>query len=107
MISQYPHTIKFFIPVDSIQDENGNWIPSETPPTELVKKGRAELKSSNAYVKGEDGIQFQYSCLVYLPLPIGTLIPGIKVQVWDGSDLIAESHLKQFHKGQLNAKVWI
>lgn len=107
MIRQYPHTIKLFIPAASTRDENGNWIPSEEPPTIFEKYGRAELKSANAYVKGEDGIQFQYSCIIYLPLPIITLSPGINIQVWDGNDLIAESHLKQFSKGQFNAKAWI
>ena len=111
MISQYPHTIKFFIPAESTRDANGDWVIPATPPTELVKKGRAELKHSSsvstAYIHGEDGVQLQYQCIIYLPLPVPILLPGTQVQVWDGNRLIAESNIKQFSKGQLNARVWI
>lgn len=109
-VRQYPHTVKIYSIPDSVRDENGDWIPGGAP-TMVLKKGRAEVRSgnnnANAYITGSDGVQITFFCIVYLPLPIDRFPPGTLVEVLDGDQQIVRSTIKQFSKGQLNARIWV
>lgn len=109
-VRQYPHTVKFYSLPDTSRDANGDWITGAVP-TLVIKRGRAEVRSgnnnANAYITGADGVQVTFFCIVYLPLPVDRFAPGTMVEVLDGDHMLVRTHIKQFSKGQLNARIWL
>lgn len=106
MVIQYPHTGKVYLPGDSQRDATGNWIASDVS-LQLQTKCRAEPARGSQYVVGLNGQQITFWCIVYMPIPDDEVKPGMLFEVWDGENLIIKTDVKQFSRGQLNARVWL
>ncbi len=106
MVIQYPHTGKAFLPGDSGRDGAGDWIQAGQSMF-LETSCRAEPVKENQYVVGVNGQQIVFSCIVYMPIPDVELKPGMLFEVWEDDRLITKTDIKQFSKGQLNARIWL
>lgn len=108
MVNQYPHKVLFTVQPTATKDADGNWISSGDP--EINEwAGRFEISSGSrsAYITGADGVQIAVKGVIYLPLPVDRIKEGTKVQVMDGDSVLIDSVVKQFSKGQFNARVWV
>jgi len=108
MVKQYPHTIKLF-PVEggSVKDANGNWKAAVAVVPERSYKCRMETRSTAGFITGTDGTQLQFSCIVYMPLPVDDIQVMTRVDIYKGDVLVASGTVKQFSRGQLNARAWL
>ena len=106
MIIQYPNIGKAVLPGDSVKDADGNWIEG-LGVVQLETVCRAEPAKGTSYVAGIGGDLIVYSCIVYMPIPGEEIKPGTLFEVWDGERKIVRTDVKQFSKGQLNARVWL
>jgi hypothetical protein len=106
MVKQYPHTGKVFVAESSVKDANGNW-PESSGSLLVETVCRAEPNKGNQYVIGQGGKQITFSSIVYMPIPVQEIKPGMLFEVWDGELLKVREPVKQFSKGQLNARVWL
>lgn len=106
MVLQYPHKAKVFASGASAKDENGNW---QTAEAELIFESdcRLEPAKANQYIVGLDGKQITLSAIVYMPRSATPIKPGVFFEVWDEEVLLTRETVKQFSKGQLNARVWL
>jgi hypothetical protein len=78
--------------------------------TQYPNTGKAFVVASNrahSYIIGADGKQITFSSIVYMPIPTKEIKVGMLFEVWDGEKLIVKEDVKQFSKGQLNARVWL
>lgn len=106
MVVQYNHRGVAILPGDSVMDTEGNWIEGlESVQFETVC--RAEPAKGTSYVAGIGGDLIVYSCIVYMPIPVAEIKPGTLFEVWDGERKIVRTDVKQFSKGQLNARIWL
>lgn len=106
MILQYINTGKAIIPGESVKGDGGNWTETGSE-VFLETKCRVEPAKNNQYITGADGKQITFSSIVYMPIPEVILKPGMLFEVWEGERLIVKEPIKQFSKGQLNARVWL
>lgn len=106
MVYQYPNIGKAFLPGSSTKGADGNW-DEVSATVQLETKCRAEPAKGTSYVAGVGGILIVYSCIVYMPVPVAEIKPGTLFEVWDGERLIVKADVKQFSKGQLNARIWL
>jgi hypothetical protein len=94
---QYPHLIVI---------NSSNWNSSSQATVE--KKGRCELGSNARKGFNEEDPTIIPKAIIYVPLPvpdvqIGDIIKAINEQ---GKELIG-GPVRQFSKGQLNARIWL
>jgi len=108
MVKQYPHTIKLYpVKGDSMQDNNGNWITPEDGGEPESYPCRMEPRSTAGFVTGVDGTQLTYSSIVYMPLSVPDIQVMTRVSIFKGELLVGVGTVKQFSRGQLNARVWL
>lgn len=105
MVKQYPYAGKAIVTGDSVK-VGSSWIEAE-PTTILETKCRVEPARSSQYLQGQDGKSITYNSIVYMPIPSVDLKPGTLFEVWDGEKLIVREMVKQYSRGQLNARVWL
>ena len=106
MVKQYPHILYATAVTDSVQDSEGNWIPGTS--STITKVCRAEPSSNlKSFVIGTDGQHLDYSWIVYMPLSTEIYQAGTKVEVKNNGATIVNDTIKQFHKGQLNMRLWL
>lgn len=106
MVIQYPNIGKAYLPAASSQDGNGDWVRgAET--LQFETSCRVEPASSNQFITQADGRQITFTSIVYMPAPAADIKPGAFFEVWRGSVLIVREPVKQFSRGQLNARVWL
>lgn len=106
MVIQYKHTGKVILAASSSKDGQGDWIEG-SPTVFLETKCRAEPAKGNVYITGADGKQIFFSSIVYMPVPVEVIKPGMLFEVWDSERLIVKGDVKQYSQGQLNARVWL
>jgi hypothetical protein len=104
VVNFYPHILKFTPAGDSTRDTDGNWIPGADA-SEVQLQCRAEPEAIGAYLVGADSKRIDYSWIVYMPLG-STVEEGVSVTIDTGATEITDT-VKRFHKGQLNARVWL
>ena len=106
MVIQYNHTGIINLPGSSVQGADGNW-PEGVSEVQFETVCRAEPSKGNSYIIGQGGKRIEFSCIVYMPIPEQEIKPGTLFEVWDGERQIVNTDVKQFSKGQLNARVWL
>lgn len=104
-VIQYPHIGKAYLPGDSVKvgtvwTESGSSLDLET-------RCRVEPRGESQYITGIDGKHITFSSIVYMPIPAKEIKVGTLFEVWDGEILKVREDVKQFSKGQLNARVWL
>jgi len=108
MVTQYPHTIEFIKISEGARDSEGDWKPGKTKAkTKPCRAEPATGNTGNSYISAANGERINYNWLVYLPLPVDTIKPGVKVRVKNGSEVLLHDTIKRFSRGQLNARIWL
>lgn len=109
MVAQYPDKILVHSNAsNSTQNEQGDWvIPQEDAPAPLEMPCRVELRSSAGYISSADGKLIEFQSIIYLPLPTPEVYIDQTISVKNGDVIKLTGTVKQFSKGQLNARIWI
>lgn len=109
MVKQYPHSAFVNIPATAIQDASGNWVDVSGTGSEFQCECRLEprLGANNAYVVGSDGARIEINAVVYLPKSCPAIPVGALMSISDGTSNLITTNVKQFSKGQLNARAWL
>lgn len=106
MVKQYPHSAIAKTAGNSVKDSEGEWVKVGEE-TILETDCRAEPAKANQYLEGADGKRITLVSVVYMPIPPIDLEPGTLFEVRDGEKLIVRETVKQYSRGQLNARVWL
>lgn len=111
MVKQYPHILKYVPSAEEAeQDENGNWItpnPDNGSTAEIEIECRAEANDKGRKIAGVDGDMFEFQFVVYLKKSVTPISVNQTIEVYDAGILIAKANVARFHKGQLNARLWV
>lgn len=105
MVTQYPHDLTATVMAPATRDDAGNYVPGAT--TILTGKCRVEPNGSGRYIVAADGTQVFFSWMVYMPKNATDIPVGAQVVVTDNGNAKASGTVKQYSKGQLNARVWL
>jgi len=104
---RYPHTLNLLITSDSVQDENGNWVPSDTS-WQVVGECREEPNSSSRTIILADGKAFQYSSMIYLPAGTYDLGTESKVSITDeNGNVRLTGNIARISFDRKNARIWV
>lgn len=108
-VDQYPHFLFAVLGGESAQDDEGNWIDSETI-TEFISACREETNGRGAEIQVAGGTFHRFTSLIQLPkgskmVEVGTSIFVANDQ--DGSDVRIQGVVLKFDKGQLHNRLWI
>lgn len=109
MVVQYPNKILIHSKTsNSTQNEQGDWVvPQEEVPAPVELPCRIELRSSAGYITSTDGKLIEFQSIIYLPLPMPDVSIDQTISVKNGEVIRFVGTVKQFSKGQLNARIWI
>lgn len=108
MFQQYPHImVVATVMATTTRDSSGNWLPDVAEEEPGIIKCRYSTKDGSGYVQSESGTQIGYDAIVYMPLPVNSIPLGASVVITEDGLEIAKGTVKHFHKGQLNARIWI
>ncbi|MBU7577201.1 MAG: hypothetical protein KAF40_03990 [Flavihumibacter sp.] len=109
MVKQYPHSVFVTIPATAQQNSDGNWVHVSGSGLDFESPCRLEprLGSNNAYIVGADGVKVEINAVVYLPKSCPTIPVGALMRISDGISNLITTNVKQFSKGQLNARAWL
>lgn len=96
MVVQYPHIIRFTAK---------NQVTLAT----VSYEGKGRLEESGNALVGLNTQGHTIKAIFYMPPPASaTLIKiGQKVDIYDGETLLMSDTVKNFVKGQLNARIWL
>lgn len=86
--------------------EDGQWVPGE-PVTEVMEVCRAEPAGPNGFVITPDGTRIDAAWVVYFPHSVARISLGVALEIYQDEELIITDTVKQFYRGQLNARVWL
>lgn len=100
VIEQYPDTIVITRAGESVQDENGNWITTESETITL--KCRFVPNSRGRVVKTQDGQDFVYNYQVAFPMGTTNVKPRDVYTRGNEQGVIV-----RFEVGQLHSVAWI
>src|SRR5690242_8051724 len=108
---QYPDTISFQDSADAVYDQSsGNYV-SGADAGPVSSDCRYEPANGNAWISTQDGEKINFSGIVYMPRNAPVFKEGSEVTITekrDGQeDRIFKQKVLRFHRGQLNARVWI
>lgn len=108
MITLRPHTLKRWVKTsDGYYDENQDWHEGTFDWSESIGC-RYEPNGKATTIALQDGSAYTYSYVVYLDLSVADFHYGDKVKIFDQSgNAITEKTVNGFHRGQLNARLWL
>lgn len=95
--NQYPHTAKIRV---------NNWSLNTDQVIELRCRIE-EARKINSVMHGFNDSDDVPKKIVYFPLPIEFYEIGTPVEVYNGTRLLHSDKIKEFSKGQLNARMWL
>lgn len=107
MVRQYPYTLKVFQETEAVFNQNtGDWIPGSA---DWVDFGncRDEINGAGARVTTQDGENYVYSAVVYVPTSTQKINNGVLIQVWDGEEMRMEGNVVRFGKEQMHSRIWV
>lgn len=112
MVEQYPHFLFVFVPgIESVQDDNGNWIPGTESDWSFHSKCREETNGKGTQIMGVDGKLTIYSSMIYLPKGTVRIAEGTEVLVSETDSKDGQLRVKgtclKFDAGQLNCRLWV
>lgn len=108
-LEQYPHYLFLMIPGSSHQDENGNWVRTETE-TVYLGRCREETDGKGSEVQIAGGAFRRYTSLIQLPKGTKHIDDGSNVIVSNdqsGSDVRIEGTSLKCDVGQLHTRLWL
>lgn len=105
MVNQYPHTLSVETADSPGRDSEGNYL--EPILTLTQQPCRVEANDRGRTIVGDDGMQLQHAWTVYLRAGGAAVSVGTLVKVYDGAELLLSATVKRYHRGQLNARIWL
>lgn len=108
MVEKRPHILRYTqLASDSVQDANGNWtVPATTQP-ENILNCRAEPNGGSQMISAEDGSEVRFGWTIYLDGDALRIPFGLKIQVFNGLDLILTNKVLRFSKDQKHCRIWV
>lgn len=109
MVKQYPHYLFATQAGESIQDENGNWVNTDTT-SGLVSMCREETDGRGSEIQVADGTYHKFSALIQLPKGAPRLDVGDNLFVAndiDGTDVRIKGVVLKYDVGQLHSRLWV
>lgn len=107
MVSFRPHTLDIKVSAKGSYDSLGKYIQG----SETIISGiecRYEPNGRANSIVLEDGKAFVYSYMVYLDVDCPNIAYGDLIELFNQDGIsIGEFTAKGFHRGQLNAKLWL
>lgn len=108
-VVQYPHYLFVVVPGESTQDDNGNWIASESK-TVFHGMCRDETDGRGSEVRTADGVFHHATSLVQCPkgtpiIPFGATC--IVANDADGADVRHTGVCLRFDPSQLHCRLWL
>lgn len=110
MSANYFHTLKFkqiLEPIAPYLNDDGDWVVPEQEESEMQLECRYEPNDAGRSSVSEDGVEFQYGGMIYLSKDTPYILNGTSLDVFYDSVAIASGTVKRFHKGKMNAKIWV
>ncbi|WP_300701315.1 hypothetical protein [Bacteroides sp.] len=107
MIPQFrPHRLQYQVLSEGYEDENGDYHSGEFRfegdiPCRFEPNGKATT------IAFEDGKTYVYQYVVYLDQNCREFKIGDIIRLLSNRSTIAEKQVQGFHRGQLNAKLWV
>lgn len=106
MIQFRPHTLQYQVNIGGYEDDRGDYHPGISSfegsiPCRYEPNGKAET------IAFEDGKVYIYQYVVYLNQDCGEFKIGETIRLLNNGTVIAEKQVQGFHRGQLNAKLWL
>ncbi|WP_455590869.1 hypothetical protein [Bacteroides sp.] len=107
MIPQFrPHQLQYQVLSEGYEDNNGDYHPGEFHfegdiPCRYEPNGKANQ------IALEDGKVYAYQYVVYLNQDCREFKIGDIIRLLNNGAVIAEKQVQGFHRGQLNAKLWV
>lgn len=106
MVKQYPYTLKVFEEQEAqFNQETAQW-ESNIGIWKEWSLCRDET-AGGTKIMLQDGEQYQYSSIIYLPFGVPHIEKGTKIQVWNGDFLRLESNVIRFSNDQLHSRIWV
>lgn len=112
LVDQYPDSLSFISEGTPAvyDDETGNWTPA-VPGATISTDCRYEASSGNGWIPAADGTRTNYSGIIYMPLTAPIIKTGTTVTITEKREGIADNvftdEVLRFHRGQLNARIWV
>ena len=107
MVSFRPHTLSLIVSLPGSYDATGKYIAGG----ESIKEGiecRYEPNGKANSIVLEDGKAFVYSYMVYLCVDCPDISYGDVVELFNQhGQSVGKFTAQGFHRGQLNAKLWV
>nr|DAQ59857.1 MAG TPA: hypothetical protein [Caudoviricetes sp.] len=101
-----PHILQYQVTTGAYEDNNGDYHPGESHfegdiPCRYEPNGKANT------IAFEDGKTYVYQYVLYLNQDCRDFKCGNIVRLLNNGVIIAEKQVQGFHRGQLNAKLWL
>lgn len=101
-----PHILQYQVIIEGYEDYLGDYHPS-TSFFEGSIPCRYELNNKANQMTFEDGKVYVYQYVVYLNQNCREFKIGDVIRLLNNGCVIAEKQVQGFHRGQLNAKLWL
>lgn len=106
-VSFRPHSLSLLHVGEGQYDENGDFVPAEEGWSDKIPCRYEPNGKARTVPVGEDK-DFVYDYTVYLNNDCPDIAYGQMVRLYDKDDqLLGEFRSRGFHRGQLNAKLWV
>ena len=107
MVSFRPHTLNLIVSLPGSVDSTGKYIPGGERMMEGIECRYEPNGKANSIVL-EDGKAFVYSYMVYLSIDCPDISYGDSVELFNQQGTsVGRFTALGFHRGQLNAKLWV
>lgn len=108
MVDFRPHTIDLVVTDVGRYDSTGKYLGEGAVKTFLGIRCRYEPNGRAKSIALEDGSLYTYSYMVYLDVDCPEISFGDEVELFDQSGVSRGKFTSHgFHRGQLNAKLWL
>ncbi|GEM_PF-1327175 len=112
MIQRRPHTLKAVVttPKKPYQDDDGNMVfPDGGSDINVERSCRGESNTADGRTVVRDGVNYEYSYLVFTDTAVPVLPNNAKVTIIVNSDgsVFGEGVVVKFEKGQRVTRIWL
>lgn len=101
-----PHILQYQVSTPGYEDENGDYHPG-TSSFEGDTPCRYEPNGKANTIAFEDGKVYVYQYVVYLNQDCREFKIGDVIQLLSDGVVMATKQVQGFHRGQLNARLWL
>lgn len=107
MLPQFrPHRLQYQVSSEGYEDDNGDYHFGTSSfegniPCRYEPNGKANM------IAFEDGKVYVYQYVIYLDQDCREFKIGDTIRLLSNGSVIAEKQVQGFHRGQLNAKLWV